>query len=95
MQRAWAAEEGVQWQWKGNLAYWRLCQYSNMLGQIRFHILVSICLLAGWLARLLPDRLGWVGVGAGLAGWLAGLAGWLAGLLAGCLAGWLPGWLAG
>jgi hypothetical protein len=25
MQRAWVAEEGMQWSWKGNLAYWRLC----------------------------------------------------------------------
>ena len=23
LRRAWAAEEGVQWNWKGNLAYWR------------------------------------------------------------------------
>ena len=25
LRRAWAAEEGVQWNWEGNLAYWRLC----------------------------------------------------------------------
>ena len=97
LRRTWAAERGVQWDYKGGLGYWRLCQACHRKVRAALHTIFWATLFCSvpfcsvrfcsavlcWAAVAGAGSLVWAGPGQVMVRFLVGPAG-------GCLGAW-PG----